>query len=147
MKKCFLLLMALFFFVPMAAAQTAFTNSGTVAASDPSYYEFNFAGKIAGTDTLFTNSFPGLKVYRKPYEFVRTHVQANDSVKIVYTQQAYYNHLGTWQSLFTFSTDSVVFNKNTDTLDYYPDSLRIRAHGITGNGYNNVFKALQRFQK
>jgi hypothetical protein len=150
MKNLLLVVLAVVCFVamPVKAQTTEFVDKGTEVKTEPTVFEFNFNSMISGTDSLQTYGFSPIGLFHKPFELQRISSQTNDSVKVAVKLQAYYSYLAEWYDLVTVGTDSVTtFRAYADTLDYYPDSLRVSIYGVAGNGDSTYSKGLMIFPK
>lgn len=134
MKTILSFLMIVMMFAVMGqqleAQTTKLTENGPLNISDPTALTFPYTGAIHLNDTTYTWGF---ETFRLDPVFDWSHyvTYTNDSTKITYKLQGYYNYTAQWITLKTLCVDSA---RNTyyvlrDTLQYNPDSLRLKIYG------------------
>ena len=125
----------------LVAQTTHLATNGPVNYTDPTAFTFPYTGTIYKTDTTHT---VGIETTRLSaiYDWSHYVTYTNDSTKVTYKLQGYYNYTGQWVTLKTLGVDSL---RNTyyvlrDTLQYFPDSIRVQIYGnaiASGGTYAN----------
>ena len=145
MKTRYIFLIALMLMVggmkQIFAQTTHLTTNGPVSYLDPVAPTFPYTGTIYLTDTTYTL---GIETTRLGPIFDWSHyvTYTNDSTKITYKLQGYYNYTAHWVTLKTMAVDSLrnIYYAVRDTLQYFPDSIRVQMYGTaiaSGGTYAN----------
>ena len=130
--------------IDMPAQSTLFSDKGTTVTNEVGWLKYTYTVRLYKTDTCYTYGIDpsGIAV---PYVYDLNHyvTYSNDSVRVNYRLQGYYNKTAKWSTIKTLiAQDSLkdVYYTARDTIQYWPDSLRLMIWGgpaVSGSSVAN----------